>query len=125
MYAWRSGTLKDLPTQPTTANRAARFANWRGQLKIVHAAAERRPGNDRLLLGYRLPRPGRRTDALPPAPGAIPDLGFKAANRPVNMENRRRVEDHALNPRDFRSASTRHPVVVASGGAAHAPELAP
>lgn len=64
-----------------------------------------------LLLEFSLLRLGRRIDAVLVTPRAVMVLEFKAGATAFAAEDRRQVEDYALDLQDFHAASRAHPIV--------------
>jgi hypothetical protein len=126
MRAWWSGSLNDIQSEDPatilgtlstrlvethTINREAQILAWRGQIRILREATADLPPHFRLLIEYPLLRLGRRIDALLITDAAILVLEFKVGDRPIRMDDRRQVEDYALDLHDFHAGSSRHPIV--------------
>jgi hypothetical protein len=126
MRAWWSGSLGDLRSGDPAAilgtlatrlvethatNRETQIMAWRGQIEVLRDATASLPGHFRLLMEYPLLRLGRRIDALLVTDAAIAVLEFKVGDRPIGAEDRRQVEDYALDLQDFHAGSDRHPIV--------------
>jgi hypothetical protein len=124
--AWWSGSLSDIRSGDPNAilgtlstrlvethsiNRETQIVAWREQIKILCGATADLPRNFRLLLEYPLLRLGRRIDAVLITDAAICVLEFKVGDRSISMDDRRQVEDYALDLHDFHSGSNGHPIV--------------
>jgi hypothetical protein len=105
------GTLSTRLVETHTTNRETQIVAWREQIKILLSATADLPPHFRLLIEYPLLRLGRRIDAILITEAAIFVLEFKIGNRPISMDDRRQVEDYALDLQDFHSGSDRHPIV--------------
>jgi hypothetical protein len=100
-------------------NRETQIVAWRRQIEILHIATADLPAHFALLIEYPLLRLGRRIDALLITDAAVLVLEFKVGDRSISMDDRRQVEDYALDLQDFHAGSSRHPIVPVVISLAH------
>jgi hypothetical protein len=91
---------------------AEQIEAWRSQVPILRDALSRDCARTwHLLLEFRIPRRGKRIDAVILAGSLVLVLEFKCGARQYLGDGILQVEDYCLDLRDFHSASRRHTIV--------------